>query len=121
MKIALTATAPSLEAEMESRFGRSPYFILVDPETMEYDALENPAASAGGGAGIQAAQTVLDHQAEAVISGNIGPNAMRVLQTAGVKVFLGRPALIKELVEDYKQDKLSPVDQANRPSHFGMK
>lgn len=79
MRIALTATATSLEAEMEVRFGRSPYFILVDPETMEYDALENPAASAGGGAGIQAAQTILDHQAEAVISGNIGPNAMRVL------------------------------------------
>lgn len=121
MKIALTATASSLKAEMESRFGRTPYFILVDPETMEYETLKNPAASAGGGAGIQAAQTVLDHQAKAVISGNIGPNAMRVLQSAGVKVYLGKPASVKELIEEYKQGKLSPVDQANRPSHFGMK
>jgi len=82
MKIAITAVEPALDSELELRFGRAPYFILVDPETMEYEALENPAVSAGGGAGIQAAQTVIDHHAEAVISGNIGPNAMRVLQSA---------------------------------------
>lgn len=121
VKIAVTAVGATLESEMDLRFGRAPYFILVDSDTLEFEAIDNGAAAAGGGAGIQAAQTMIDRRVEAVITGNMGPNAMQVLQSAGIPVYAGRFAVVKEVVEDFKNGKLSTLDVPNRPAHFGLK
>src|SRR4030042_2085859 len=86
MKIAITATGPALDAEIDPRFGRCQYFVIVDPETMQFEAVENSSAVAGGGAGVSTAQMIVGKGVEAVLTGNCGPNAYQVLSAAGVKV-----------------------------------
>ena len=75
MKIAITATGPSLDDQVEARFGRAPYYLFVETETMEVETVQNPNAAAGGGAGIQSAQLMSDHDVKYVLTGNCGPNA----------------------------------------------
>jgi predicted Fe-Mo cluster-binding NifX family protein len=104
MKIAVSARGKTLESEMDPRFGRAAYFILIDPESMAFEVLENRQnLSLPQGAGIQAAQTVVDHGARAVITGNCGPKAFRVLQAAGVQVAVGLTGTVREGVERFKK------------------
>jgi len=88
MKIAVSATAGSLDAIVDPRFGRCAYFVIVEVEKNEIknaEAVQNPAATAIGGAGIQAAQLIASKGAKVLISGNIGPNAFSVLSGTGIK------------------------------------
>ena len=75
MRIAISATGPTLDVEVDSRFAQCQYFIIVEPETMEFEAPENSSAMACGGAGISAGQMIASKGVEAVLSGNYGPNA----------------------------------------------
>ena len=109
MKIILTSSGNNLESETSEVFGRAPYFIFADTETDEISAHENPALSASGGAGIQAAQFVTDLGAEAVINGNIGPKALKVIQTAGIKIFQHEGKTVAEVVNNFKAGKLSEL------------
>jgi len=86
MRIAITAAGPTLDAEVDPRFGRCPYFIIVDPETMEFEAVDNSSAMAAGGAGISAAQAIAGKGVQAVLTGNCGPNAYGVLSSADIQV-----------------------------------
>jgi predicted Fe-Mo cluster-binding NifX family protein len=88
MKVAVTANGVDLDAPISPVFGRCSTYILVDTETMQFKALDNPALSAPGGAGVQAAQFVIEHGAQAVLTGNVGPNAFGVFRAADVPVFL---------------------------------
>lgn len=87
MKIAVSSNGDHLDAEVSMIFGRCAYFVLVDTDTMEASALPNPAIHASGGAGIASAQFVVQQGAQAVLSNNIGPKAMQVLQAASVTVY----------------------------------
>jgi predicted Fe-Mo cluster-binding NifX family protein len=87
MKVAVSSTASGLEAQVSPIFGRCNCFVIVDTATEEVTTLENPAIGASGGAGIQSAQYIVRQGVEAVISGNVGPNAMQVLAAAGVDVY----------------------------------
>lgn len=120
MKIAISATGKNLDAEVDPRFGRCQYFIIVDPETMKFEALENSSAMASGGAGISAAQMIAGKGVEAVLTGNCGPNAYQVLSPAGIKVITGVSGKVKDAVQGYKSGKLQPGSQPNVPDHFGM-
>ncbi len=80
MRIVVTAAGPGLEDRVDPRFGRCPYFLVVDPDTMQFEALENPNLSAAHGAGIQSAQLVAEQGADSVLTGNCGPNAFRTLE-----------------------------------------
>ena len=120
MKIAITATAASLDADMDPRFGRCQYFIIVDPETMQFEALENSSAMAGGGAGISTAQTIAGKGIEAVLTGNCGPNAYQVLSAAGIKVITGVAGKVQDAIEGYKLGKFKASSQPNVAGHFGM-
>ena len=71
MKILITSTAPNLDAEIDPRFGRCRYFIIVDPDTMEFESLENSSAMAGGGAGISAAQNITGKGVERTEMGSL--------------------------------------------------
>jgi predicted Fe-Mo cluster-binding NifX family protein len=121
MKIAISATAPHLDAELDPRFGRCAYLLIIDTETMEFDAVENPAVSAPGGAGIQAAQAVAETGAQAVITGNCGPNAYQVLSAAGVPVFVGASGKLRDVVEAFKRGEFSPVARASTGPGAGMR
>jgi predicted Fe-Mo cluster-binding NifX family protein len=120
MKIIVTANGTTLASPASPIFGRCPTFILVDTETMQYQAIANPALSAGGGAGIQAAQFVVEQGAQAIVTGNVGPNAFGVLQAAGLPVYVVKEGTVQQAVEAYKADQLSVASGATGPSHAGM-
>ena len=121
MKVAVTTVKPDLDAEVDPRFGRAPYFLIVETEDMSFDAIENVAAGASGGAGIQAAQTVADAGVTAVLTGNCGPNAHRTLQAAGVKVVVGVAGTAREAVERYLKGEYAEAEGPNVEGGFGSR
>jgi len=120
VKVAVSSTGPSLDSQVDARFGRCQYFIIVDTETMEFEAMENPSLMAMGGAGIQSAQLIANKGAEVVLTGNTGPNAFQTLSAAGVKIIVGVVGTIKDAVERFKRGELSATAQPNVASHFGV-
>lgn len=119
MKIAVSATGNTMESRMDQRFGRAASFIVVETETMDFKAVDNAAAASSGGAGISAAQMVADTGVEAVVTGNVGPNAMNVLKAANIAIYRGSAATVKENVELFKQGALDKISMSG-PSHAGM-
>jgi predicted Fe-Mo cluster-binding NifX family protein len=109
MKIVISATGDNLDAEVDPRFGRCPYFIIIDPDTMQFEAVANESAAASGGAGISAAQMVVGKGVEAVLTGSCGPNATQVLSAAGVKIITGVSGTVKDAVQSYKSGELQPA------------
>ncbi|NQE05091.1 hypothetical protein C5S32_04400 [ANME-1 cluster archaeon GoMg1] len=120
MKICVTATGRDLNAQVDPRFGRCQYFVIVDSDTMTFEAMANEAIAAPGGAGIQAAQAMVNKGANVVISGNIGPNAFQVLSTAGVKIATGAYGTVQEAVEMYKGGTLNMAGGSTVAAHAGM-
>lgn len=120
MKVAVTAAGSGLEAQIDPRFGRCANFVIVDTETMEAKDQSNEARSAVGGAGIQAGQEVASLGVEAVITGNVGPNAARVLAASGLKIYIGASGTVKEAVGAFKEGKLQETATASVQAHTGM-
>ena len=120
MKIAVSAAGTSLDDQVDPRFGRCQNFIIIDPDTMEFEAVANTSAASGHGAGIAAAQMIVDKGAEAVLTGSCGPNAFGVLNSAGIKVLTGATGTIREAIESYKAGKLQPSTSANVGAHSGF-
>ncbi len=106
MKICVTAVAGSLDAQVDPRFGRCAYFVIVDPDTMSFKAIPNTNVDALSGAGIQSAQMVVNEGVDVVITGQVGPNAYQVLSSAGVKIITGAFGTVREVVEAYKSGRL---------------
>jgi predicted Fe-Mo cluster-binding NifX family protein len=102
MKICVTATANSLDAQIDPRFGRCSYLVIVDSETMQFEAIPNMAAGATGGAGIQAAQTIASKSVTMLITGNVGPKAFQALSAAGIEIATGVFGTVKDAVEKFK-------------------
>ncbi len=120
MKLAISAEAPGLDSVVDPRFGRCPYFLIVDTETMDFEAVENPYVTASGGAGIQAAQLVASKGAKAVLTGSCGPNAFQTLSAAGVEVVTGASGVIRAAVESYISGSgFRAAGEPNVPSHYG--
>jgi predicted Fe-Mo cluster-binding NifX family protein len=120
MKIAISSMGKDLDAQMDPRFGRCQYFALVDPETMEFELIDNPVLAAMGGAGVQAAQSVAQKGVIALITGNLGPNAASALSAAGIRVCLVSGGTVRQVTEDFKAGRLKEVSGPTVPSHFGM-
>jgi predicted Fe-Mo cluster-binding NifX family protein len=120
MKIAVSATGKDLDCQIDPRFGRCQYFVFVDPETMEFEALENEGLMASGGAGVQAAQSVVQKGVNAVITGNLGPNAASALSASGIKVYLVAGGTVKDVIGSYKAGSLREASGATVAPHFGM-
>jgi predicted Fe-Mo cluster-binding NifX family protein len=120
MRIVVSAQGDNLEAAASPVFGRCPTYLFVDTETLEFEAMANPAMNLGGGAGIQAAQFVVNQGAEVVLTGNLGPNAYGVLQAAGVPAYLVGEGTVGQAVEAYKAGRLQPMGGANVAGHTGM-
>jgi predicted Fe-Mo cluster-binding NifX family protein len=111
MKILLTTRFPDIESEMDPRFGRGANFLIVDADTMTWQALPNPAISTAGGAGIRAAQFVADQKCEAVISGDFGPNAYHALKSAGVSMYqFGTCRTAQEAIQRFKSGQIERLE-----------
>lgn len=109
-----------MDAPVEARFGRAPYYIIVDTDTMAHEAIENPNVSAGGGAGIQSAQLIAERDVKFVLTGNCGPNAFNVFGAAGVQIIVGVTGTVIQAVEQFKSGAFAATNQPNVASHFGM-
>ncbi len=120
MKIGISATGPDLEAQVEPRFGRCPYFLIVDPQSLDFEALENPSTASMGGAGIQSAQLMSDKGVSTVLTGNCGPNAFRTFEAANIQVVTGVSGPVRQAVEQFQSGALNPSGSANVDSHSGM-
>ncbi len=120
MKIAVTSTGPTLDDNVESRFGRCTYFLIIDTDTMQYEAIENPNTALGGGAGIQSAQLMSEKGVTTVLTGNCGPNAFNVFGQAGIQVIVGVSGPVGNAVEQFKTGNFSSTSGPNVASHFGV-
>ena len=120
MKIVVTANGANLDAQASPVFGRCPAYVFVDTETMQFEAVQNPAVSASGGAGIQAAQFVVERGGQAVVTGHVGPNAYNVFLAANVPVHVFGGGSVRQAVEAYKAGQLPVVGGPNVPAHAGM-
>ena len=120
MKIVVTSTGPELSSGVDPRFGRCGYFIVVNTDSMDITAHSNESRVAMGGAGIQAAQFASSLGVEAIITGNVGPNAARVLSAAGMKVLTGATGTVQQAVEAFKAGELKETASATVGARYGM-
>ena len=120
MKVVISSQGETLGAPASPVFGRCPFFVFVDTDTLATEARANPAMNQGGGAGIQAAEFVVNQGAQAVLSGNLGPNAYDVLQAAQVPGYLLAEGSVGQAVEAFKAGQLQPMGGASVGSHAGM-
>jgi predicted Fe-Mo cluster-binding NifX family protein len=120
MKIAVSSSGRTLDSQIDPRFGRCAYFIIVNTDDMSFEAFDNEAIALGGGAGIQSSQFVVSKEVEAVITGNIGPNAVHTLSAAGVKIFRGQTGSIREVIEGFNKGDIKPQPSPNVDNHYGM-
>jgi len=109
MKIAIASSGKEMESKVDPRFGRCPYFLIVDPEKDDFQVLDNNAGKAFRGAGISAAQMIVDKGVQAVIAGNFGPKAVSVLNSGNLKIYSVAGMTIKQAVVKYKEGKLEEV------------
>ena len=119
MKIAITAVEPGLDAAVDPRFGRCPYFLIVETDDLAFEAVENPNVDSGGGAGVSSAQIVAEKGAKSVLTGNCGPKAYQTLSAVGIEIIVGCSGTVKDVVEQFKAGDLSASKDANVDSHFG--
>jgi predicted Fe-Mo cluster-binding NifX family protein len=123
MKIAISADSENLNAPINPIFGRSPGFIIAETEENKIKNtkfIHNTAVSAGGGAGVSAAQQVINEKVDAVGSGNFGPNAFLVLKQAGIKMYTANNISIQEALEKISLGKILEINNSNAPDKFGM-
>ena len=119
MKLAVTSQGANMTSQVDPRFGRAKYFIVIDTDTGQSETHDNSQnLNALQGAGIQAAQNVANLGVEAVITGNVGPNAFSTLQAGNVKVCIGATGTVENAVEQFKADKLECVSKPNVEGHW---
>jgi len=122
MKLIITTSGNSLESTFDARFGRAAAFCIVDVETGVWSVHPNPALSASGGAGVQAAQFIASLGAQAVASGAYGPNAFNTLAAANITMYLApgnENHTVADILTLFKAGKLSEADGATNQGHHG--
>lgn len=121
MKICVTAGASGLDAPMDPRFGRCPFFVVVDLDSMSETSIVNSNVMTTSGAGIQAAQEIAKQGVSALITGNIGPNAMQTLSAAKIDVYQHQSGgSVRDVVKKFQSGELTKISSASVPVHAGM-
>ncbi len=121
MKIAVpTKDNVDLEVKVEDRFGRAPYFAIIDGDSEEVKFVNNSAQKAASGAGVQAAQLMADEGVEVLLAGNIGPKAYSGLEKAGIEMYHVEQTVVEDAVANYKSGKLAELEGATNQGHVGL-
>lgn len=120
MKICVTSSWESMDDSIDARFGRCQYFIIVDTENNHFEAIQNPALCAGGAAGIQAAQLLVDKRVKVVLTGNVGPKAFTTLSASGIRIVTGLSGItVRQAIEGYKAGQYQYSTVPSVESHYG--
>ena len=123
MKIAISSTNNNLEGEVDGRFGRCNYFLIIETkenQIKDFKAIENTAKEQAGGAGISAGEIVAKQNVDAVITVNLGPRAFSVFEQFKIKIYQGN-GKIKDVVQKFLGGKLEELSNATGPQHIGLK
>jgi predicted Fe-Mo cluster-binding NifX family protein len=120
MKICVTSESNTIDSNVDPRFGRCRYFLLVDTDTMAAEAVENTNSQFPGGAGIQSGQLMIVSGVKAVLTGHVGPNAFKTLQAGNIKIYTGLSGKARDAIEKFKSGSLKPTEDPNVGSKFGM-
>lgn len=119
MRVAITSTGKELTSEIDPRFGRAAYFIIVDSETMDYKVVENQQNfNLPQGAGIQAGKMIVDNNVDVLITGNCGPKAFNLLQHAKVQVIIGAQGKVIDTLSRYRKGELDNASKPNVEGHW---
>lgn len=119
MKIAVTSKGVLLDSEVDPRFGRAPYILIVDTDTLAFEVVNNSDnVNAFKGAGIGAATMVSDKGAKVLMTGYCGPKAFETLEAAGVKVVSDVTGKVRDAVADFKVGKVIYSTAANKEAHW---
>lgn len=117
MKISIPVDEKKNDTNVCMSFGRTPYFLIYDSETKESKYIDNTAAASSGGAGIKAAQIIVDSKAEALLTPRCGENAAEVLKAGGVKIYKTKGESVKDNIDAYLSGKLSELQEIHPGLH----
>jgi predicted Fe-Mo cluster-binding NifX family protein len=119
-KIAVSCEEPSLDSAVDPRFGRAAGFLIVNPENLEFEFVDNGASQAmPQGAGIQAAELIANSGAKVVLTGFVGPKAFMALSSAGVKVGQDlENVTVRQALERLKTGQVKFAEQPNKGGHW---
>jgi predicted Fe-Mo cluster-binding NifX family protein len=117
MKIAIPVDEKKLDPGVCPSFGRAPYFLIFDSETKAADYIENGAADSPGGAGIKAAQIIIDSGATVLLTPRCGENAADVLKQAGIPLFKTTDGTVRENIDAYLAEQLAPLGDIHPGFH----
>jgi predicted Fe-Mo cluster-binding NifX family protein len=123
MKIAISSTGNNLESEVDARFGRCNYFLIIEIENKKiknFKAIKNIAKDQMGGAGITSGEIVAKEKVNAIITVNLGPRAFSVFEQFGIKIYQGN-GKIKEVIQKFLEEKLKEINNATGPQNQGLK
>jgi len=111
MKVAISASGNNLSVHVDRRFGRCPWFLFVDTESLKFEAILNESTDAASGAGTACAQLALEKEVDAVISGQVGPNAYEALKQGGVKILIvPQDSGVREAIDKYNNNELPQME-----------
>lgn len=117
MKIAIPVDDKTMETNVCISFGRTPYFLIYDTESKESAFLDNAAIASQGGAGILAAQTIVDNNAEALLTPRCGENAANVINAANIKIYKTMNDSLKDNLDAFNEGKLSLLSDIHAGFH----
>lgn len=119
MNIAITSEGKEISSRVDPRFGRTKWFVIYNTDSDAFEAIDNQQVlNLSQGAGIQAAQKVVDRNVQVVLTGHCGPNAFQTLTAAGVKVVVGVSGTVSEAVEQYKSGAIRPAASPDVEGHW---
>ncbi|WP_425446927.1 NifB/NifX family molybdenum-iron cluster-binding protein [Dethiothermospora halolimnae] len=120
MKICFSSTGASLDSTLDNRFGRCRYFVLFDSDSREVTAIENKGVNSPHGAGVAAATQISNENVDVIVTCNMGPNAMDIINTSGSKIYEGK---LDTLENNFKLLESKDLEELKRPGakHFGLR
>lgn len=117
MKIAIPADEKLMEGGVCPSFGRTPYFLIYDTNTKDELFLDNSAAASQGGAGIKAAQSLIDNKVETLITPRCGENAAEVIKAANIKIYKSIGGSLSDNIEAFHDGKLQLLNEIHAGFH----
>ena len=118
MKIAISASGQTVDSLLDKRFGRCPYFVIQDSETGQVETIENEGIKSEGGAGIAAAQQIIDRDVDVILTGNLGPNAFKLIAKVGIRAYKCDEMVIRDALEKFSGGELTEIEKSG-PAHHG--